>query len=86
MEKDGDSHVIETGEELLVVTAKHACGATRVVGVFTSARLANLGGDAYSREYGKNGETAFGPVVSYEIIAACLNQHGTCPELQIVAA
>lgn len=82
MESDGDVHTIETGDELLVVKAMHACGAQRVVGVFTSARLARLGGDAYAAEHG--GKGPFDPVVSYEIIAACLNQHGLCPELLIV--
>jgi hypothetical protein len=86
METDGDSHTIETGEEMLVVTALHACGTTRMVGVFTSPQLANASGRAYSSEYGKNGETSFGPVVNYCMVSACLNQHGICPELQIVAA
>jgi len=86
METNGDSHTIETGEEILVVTALHACGNVRVVGVFTSAWLADSGARAYSEEYGKNGEESFGPVVKCDIIAACLNQHGTCPELQTIAA
>ncbi len=82
MEKRDDGIIeVEAGDEILVVTAKHADGGTALVGSFTSYRLAGIGAKAYAEEYGKNGDGARGQVLSTHVYSTCLDQHGVCPEV-----
>ncbi len=80
-ERAGGIIEVEAGDEILVVTAKHADGSTALVGSFTSYRLAGVGAKAYADEYGKNGDGARGDVLSTETFSTCLNQHRVCPEV-----
>ncbi len=79
--------VTQAGEEMFVVIANHAVEGNwpytdkAVVGTFTELRLAESAAGSYGNDYGKNGETAYGPVVSCDIYSTCLNQHGTCPRV-----
>lgn len=85
MEKHGSTITMEAGDEMFVVVANHAVDGDwphtekAVVGTFTELRLADSAASSYGNDYGKNGETAYGRVVSCDVFSTCLDQHGTCP-------
>lgn len=80
--------VTQAGDEMFVVIANHATDlgsptVQAVVGTFTELRLAESAAGSYGNDYGKNGETAYGPVLSCDVYSTCLNQHGTCPRVGV---